>query len=192
MMRIRRATRDDATAIARVHVEAWQSAFAGLLPDSMLAGMSDVRYAAMWSPDALRPERGARRVRGRRCRDGHRGLLQQLRAGPRSARGPRRHRAADERGVYLLYVETDFQKQGAGRRLLDALFRQLRSDGFDTRGAVDAGRQPPRASSTRGAGGQLVGERTDTFSGADVDEVAFAWRDLEAPLVRRRLAPDET
>ena len=45
MMRIRRATRDDASAIGRVHVETWQSAYAGLLPDAMLAGMSDVRHA---------------------------------------------------------------------------------------------------------------------------------------------------
>jgi hypothetical protein len=36
MIRIRRASRRDATAIARVHVETWQSAYAGLLPDSML------------------------------------------------------------------------------------------------------------------------------------------------------------
>ena len=49
MIRIRRASRSDAAAIARVHVETWQSAYAGLLPDSMLAGMSDVRQAAWWT-----------------------------------------------------------------------------------------------------------------------------------------------
>ena len=42
-----------------------------------------------------------------------------------------------------------------------------------------------------GLGGRKVGERTDTFSGADVDEVAYAWSNLEAPLMRRKLAPDE-
>ena len=49
MIRIRRASRRDATAIARIHVETWQSAYAGLLPNSMLAGMSDTRQAAWWS-----------------------------------------------------------------------------------------------------------------------------------------------
>ena len=34
--------------------------------------------------------------------------------------------------VYTLYVEPDFQNRGLGRRLLDALFRQLRADGCDT------------------------------------------------------------
>ncbi len=29
-------------------------------------------------------------------------------------------------------------------------------------------------------------------AGKDVEEIAYAWRDLDAPLVRRRLAPDWT
>ena len=49
MIRIRRAAKADASAIARVHVETWQSAYAGLLPDMTLAQMSDVRQAAWWS-----------------------------------------------------------------------------------------------------------------------------------------------
>ena len=40
-------------------------------------------------------------------------------------------------------------------------------------------------------GGKLCGQRTDTMAGQDVDEVAYAWRDLDGPLVRRRLAPEE-
>ena len=49
MMRIRRAHKNDAAAIGRVHVETWQASYAGLLPDSMLAGMSDVRQSSYWS-----------------------------------------------------------------------------------------------------------------------------------------------
>ena len=48
MIRIRRATRADAAAIGRVHVETWQSSYAGLLPDKALAQMSDVRQSAWW------------------------------------------------------------------------------------------------------------------------------------------------
>ena len=46
---IRRARKTDAGAIGRVHVETWQSAYAGLLPDAMLVRMSDVRQSAWWS-----------------------------------------------------------------------------------------------------------------------------------------------
>jgi hypothetical protein len=41
-----------------------------------------------------------------------------------------------------------------------------------------------------GLGGERVGERVDTMGGTDVDEIAYAWRDLGAPLIRRRLAAE--
>jgi hypothetical protein len=36
-----------------------------------------------------------------------------------------------------------------------------------------------------------VGERVDTMGGTDVEEIAFAWRSLTVPLVRRKLATEE-
>ena len=42
-----------------------------------------------------------------------------------------------------------------------------------------------------GLGGERVGERTDTMCGVDVDEIAYAWRSLGVPLIRRRLAADD-
>ena len=188
MMKIRRAARDDAPAIARVHVETWQSAYAGLLPDSMLAGMSDVRYAAMWS-QTLSDKAEQRGVFVADDEDA--GIVGFGCCGP-VRDTPEGLDVTEQRvgEVYLLYVESDFQNQGVGRRLLDALFRQLRADGFDTAVLWMLADNPTRFF-YEGLGGQQVGERTDTFAGADVDEVAYAWRDLEAPVVRRKLAPDE-
>ena len=92
--------------------------------------------------------------------------------------------------VYTLYVEPDFQNQGFGRRLLDAMFRQLRADGFDTAILWMLARNPTRFF-YEGLGGERVGERVDTMAGVDVEEVAFGWHDLAAPLVRRKLATEE-
>ena len=92
--------------------------------------------------------------------------------------------------VYTLYVEPDFQNQGLGRRLLDALFRQLRADGCDTAVLWMLADNPTRFF-YEGLGGERVGERVDTMAGTDVEEVAYAWRDLEAPLIRRKLATEE-
>jgi ribosomal protein S18 acetylase RimI-like enzyme len=187
-LRIRRAARADATAIARVHVETWQSAYAGLLPDAMLAGMSDVRYAAMWSQTLADKAEG----RGVFVADDEEmgvvgfGSCGPVRDTPEGLDGTE-SRVGE---VYLLYVETDFQNQGIGRRLLDALFRQLRADGFDTAVLWMLADNPTRFF-YEGLGGRPVGERTDTFLGTDVEEVAYAWSDLDAPLMRRKLAPDE-
>jgi hypothetical protein len=40
-------------------------------------------------------------------------------------------------------------------------------------------------------GGRTVGERVDTMAGVDVEEMAFGWRDLTVPLVRRKLATED-
>jgi ribosomal protein S18 acetylase RimI-like enzyme len=42
-MKIRRATTDDAGSLARVHVDAWRSAYRGLVPDERLANLSYAR-----------------------------------------------------------------------------------------------------------------------------------------------------
>ena len=46
MICIRRARPADAAAIGAVHVAAWRTAYAGVLPDDYLAGMSVLRHAA--------------------------------------------------------------------------------------------------------------------------------------------------
>ena len=188
MIRIRRASRRDATAIARVHVETWQSAYAGLLPDSMLAGMSDVRQAAWWQRLLADPGE-ARGVFVADDEDmgvvgfGSCGLVRDK---PEGLDG-REIRVGE---VYTLYVEPDFQNQGLGRRLLDALFRQLRADGCDTAVLWMLASNPTRFF-YEGLGGEPVGHRVDTMAGTDVEEMAFAWRNLAVPLVRRKLATEE-
>ncbi|MBS0538584.1 MAG: GNAT family N-acetyltransferase [Proteobacteria bacterium] len=185
MITIRRAERRDAASIARVHVETWQSAYAGLLPDAMLAGMSDVRHAAMWS-QTLADKDEARGVFV--AEDEEMGVVGFGSCG--SVRDPPEGLDGTEQRVgevYLLYVEPDFQDRGIGRCLLDALFRQLAADGFDTAVLWMLAENPTRFF-YEGLGGVVAGDRTDTFLGTDVDEVAYAWTDLEAPLVRRKLA----
>ena len=85
MIRIRRAHKNDATAIGRVHVETWQATYAGLLPNAMLAGMSDVRQSAYWSrvlSDPREPELAERRMRQ------HIGATHHLAAAPGSTAVP--------------------------------------------------------------------------------------------------------
>lgn len=47
--RIRAATTADVQSIARVHVQAWQESYRGLVPDAMLEALSVDRNARMWT-----------------------------------------------------------------------------------------------------------------------------------------------
>ncbi|HET6972167.1 MAG TPA: GNAT family N-acetyltransferase [Phenylobacterium sp.] len=188
MIRIRRGARAVASAIGRVHVETWQAAYAGLLPDSMLAAMSDVRQSAWWSRLLADPGE----ARGVFVADDQEmgvvgfGSCGPVRDPPEGLDG-REIRVGE---VYTLYVEPDFQNQGLGRRLLDALFRQLRADGCDTAVLWMLADNPSRFF-YEGLGGERVGLRVDTMAGVDVEELAFAWRDLAVPLIRRKLATED-
>ena len=188
MTRIRRAAKADATAIGRVHVETWQSTYAGLLPDKTLAQMSDVRQSAWWSR-ALADPKEARGVFVADDQDmgvvgfGSCGLVRDK---PEGLDG-REIRVGE---VYTLYVEPDFQNMGLGRRLLDALFRQLRADGCDIAVLWMLADNPSRFF-YEGLGGERIGQRVDTMAGVDVEELAFAWRDLTVPLIRRKLATED-
>ena len=187
-MRIRRAHKNDASAIGRVHVETWQSTYAGLLPDALLAGMSDVRQSAYWSR-VLADRHESRGVFV--ADDEDMGVVGFGSCGP--VRDPPEGLNGTEQRVgevYTLYVESDFQNQGLGRRLLDAMFRQLRADGFDT-AVLWMLAANPTSFFYEGLGGDRVGHRIDRLGGSEVEEVAYAWRDLDLPLVRRRLAPEE-
>ena len=187
-MKIRRARQSDAGAIGRVYVETWQSTYAGLLPDALLTRMSDVRQSAGWAGALADP----RRSRGIFVADDEDmgvvgfGSCGPVREHPEGLDGTE----ARVGEVYTLYVEPDFQNQGLGRRLLDAMFRQLRADGYDTAVLWMLANNPNRFF-YEGMGGRLVGAQRDRFAGASVSEIAYAWRDLELPLVRRRLAPEE-
>ena len=192
MIRVRRAVRGDASAIGRVHVETWQSAYAGLLPDSLLVAMSDVRQSAWWSRLLADPGE----ARGVFVADdqemgvvgfGSCGPVRDPPEGLPEKRGGREIRVGE---VYTLYVEPDFQNQGLGRRLLDALFRQLRADGCDTAVLWMLADNPSRFF-YEGLGGERIGQRVDTMAGVDVEELAFGWRDLTVPLIRRKLATEE-
>src|SRR3546814_17601886 len=55
---LRPALPRDADDIARVHVETWQSTYAGLVPADYLARMSVARSAPQWHRAAEREEKG--------------------------------------------------------------------------------------------------------------------------------------
>ena len=187
-MKIRRAVPRDAPAIGRVYVETWQSSYAGLLPDEMLARMSDVRQSAWWSRALEAPSE----ARGVFVADDEAmgvvgfGSCGPVREIPEGLDGTET-RVGE---VYTLYVEPDFQNRGLGRRLLDAMFRQLHADGCDAAILWMLARNPSRFF-YEGLGGAPVGRRADRLSGTEVEEIAYAWRDLETPLIRRKLAPEE-
>lgn len=106
-MNVGPARLSDATGIASVHVAAWRSAYASLLPADYLAGLSLVRHAAQHHAAIA---------------GGH-GVLVAREAGEVvgfCTVGRARVRGIADGEVETLYVLDDWREQGVGRRLLQA------------------------------------------------------------------------
>src|SRR5882672_307158 len=125
-LEIRPATLADVDAIAAIHVEAWRETYRGLLPDSLLDQLSIPSRAEQW----------------RRALERDAAITSIFVAAPATsdpigfvAGGPRRGAAtAAAAEVYALYVLQRAQRQGIGRRLMQALAIALRDRGFNSLG----------------------------------------------------------
>jgi len=170
-MRIRVARLADAAAIAKVYVETWRSAYAGLVPDKVLARMSASRQRRQWKSQiaggdtvmvAEHPEQGI--------------------VGVGSCGVCRDWRFAGAGEIYTLYVAPDWQEQGHGRELLAAMLRAMRSAGFEAAVLWVLEGNPSRFF-YEAMGGKRVALRNERIWGAVLPEVAYEWRPLPRPLL---------
>ena len=115
-VRIRRATSEDARAVAEVHVGSWRHAYRGMLPDAYLDRLSIDDREAMWR-DALADDPTDVFV----AEDGERVV-------GFASLGPSRDADASEDvgEILTIYVEPSAMGAGVGRELLRATIQALR------------------------------------------------------------------
>jgi ribosomal protein S18 acetylase RimI-like enzyme len=165
---IRPANTADARAIARLDVETWRAAYAGMLSARYLVGLSERRREAGWRSVIMHEPRD---VRIAVDTDGT--MLGFGSCGP--CRGER-----DFSGeVFTLYVGPDWQNRGIGRRLLTALFGRLVAAGRSS-AIIWVLRDNPSRFFYQRLGGRLVARKTLDVGGSVVEALAYGWPDLPA------------
>ena len=175
---IRRAGPGDARAIARVHVESWRSAYAGIIPDRVMVGMSVDDKAAFWRRMVLRSNsRSAVLVASLAETGASRSEI----VGFASCAAANHAPPGYDGEVQTLYVLPDWQEQGLGRALLCGCFQALRGAGFSS-AVVWVLAQNPARFFYEAMGGRRIGERTEMLWGAELPEIAYGWPDLEEAL----------
>lgn len=174
---IRRARPGDAPGIAKVGVETWRNAYAGLVPNDYLLRLSEARQAVQW--DAL-----VRRSRGADA------VLVAESSGPRGRQIVGYGSCGRSRGglmageVFTLYIGNDWQALGIGQRLLFGLFKSLAGRNLGDAVIWVLSGNPARFF-YEAMGGTRVAERQERFAGALLDETAYGWSDLNAWLAER-------
>ena len=174
---LRPARPPDAPGIARVHVETWRAAYAGIVPDTYLVAMTESKQALQWNhtirsamaPEVVLVAESADLPGGRVVGFGSCGQ-----ACKRPGTGE----------VFTLYVAPDWQGRGIGRRLLHGLLAKLKAGGLN-QAMVWVLNDNPARFFYEAMGGRRAAERQEPFAGVHLDEAAYAWSDLAAWLAER-------
>ena len=169
MVRIRPACLSDACAIADIQLETWRDAYAGLIPDRTLLGLSRTSHIENWR-GILRDARGHNITRVAEGPDSRV-------VGFANAGRVRPTNLPYDGEVYALYVLPDHQGAGNGRRLLGALHSALLAS--DCRSAlVWVLAENPARFFYEAMGGTLIATHEEPFHGVVLSECAYGWPDL--------------
>ena len=165
-MRVRRATPNDARAIAEVHVRTWQHAYAHVFPREFLDELSVDRRAEFWSesaaaaPEDLLVAEADERIVGF------------------AAVGRAEDESDDVGQLYAIYVEPGYWGTGAGAALMDAAVTRLEAAGFAA-AILWVLEDNPRARRFYERHGWTVdGSRRERIGDVEVDEVRYRLADL--------------
>lgn len=168
-MNIRRATIEDASAIAAVHVASWRSTYRGIVPVEYLASLNALEREAMWREQLARDPSG-------HCvlvAVDDVGAIVGFAAGGRERTGD----AEYDGELFALYLLEQSQRQGVGRLLVHQVVQALVEQGRRAMLVWALGDNPARRFYER-LGGQLSRERTISIGGKDLREVGYGWHDL--------------
>jgi GNAT superfamily N-acetyltransferase len=165
---LRRATVNDATAIARVQIDSWRSTYAGLVPDSYLQSLDAEDRAAGWTNHlgagslialvAHDPEG----IFGFACGGKLRGEL-----------------ASFDAELYAIYLLQRKQRFGAGTALAVTLAAALRIEGHTSMAVWVLRDNLPAVNFYRRLGGIQIAEKLIEIGGAELPELALGWPALE-------------
>ena len=167
---IRAARLDDAGPIARLDVETWQAAYAGILGTPYLAGLTAARRETGWT-NLLRRDAGGVRVAVNADGD----IVGFGSCG--TSRGEPNFTSE----VFTLYVAPDWQNRGVGRSLLLAMFGRLVAQGHNTAVIWVLSENPARFFYQR-LGGKEMRRKLLPFQGTQVAVSGYGWADLSGYL----------
>jgi GNAT superfamily N-acetyltransferase len=164
MIHVRPARANDAPAIGAIHVAAWRNAYAGILPETYLAGLNASGQAGYYYAGMTR---------------GHAALVAE--AGERvigfATMGRARTHLADGE-IETLYVLDDWRDQGAGRLLMQSAAQNLADAGCRSVFLWVLRDNPSRWFYQRLRGRQAAAGETQV-AGVAVPKTAYVWDPIE-------------
>ena len=170
---IRPASVDDAAAIARVRVDAWRTAYRGIVPDAYLDAMDVEASAQMWdrvlAAAATKASVFVAENDGEVVGFAAANLLQE----------PKHDFNAELSAIYL---RRDYRRAGIGRRLVRAVTQAQREKGANGLIVWVIAKNQAARSFYEALGGTLLVEQEFEWDGIPLVEAGYGFRDIDALL----------
>ena len=168
MLTIRTAEIDDASAIARVHVDTWKSSYGGIIPQAYLDSMTVQNRTFVW---VRLLERAGPALTTLVSEDHDQRVIGFV------SGGPLRH--SDKRfeaEISSLYVLPSHQRESHGRRLFLAAANRLAQSGLKGLFVWVLADNPAREF-YESLGGEVVSETVRDFAGKPLKELGYGWKE---------------
>ncbi len=174
-MTTRLATPADAMDIAYIHVDTWQTAYRGMIPDSYLDTLSLAQRGNWWLSVLTDPNNKTFIF----VADDNSGQPVGFVEG-----GPRHSEEVPYEGeLYAIYVLKDHQGKGLGRDLFLSTVRELHKRGINNMVLWVLKDNDPSRRFYEAMGGELTDEKQFELAGVTLTEVSYVWPDLSALVV---------
>ena len=186
MISVRPARPAYAPSIGAVHVAAWRSAYAGILPDTYLARLSVARQAAHYDA-AIRSGAGVHVAMATgEDLDGRGGTMRIV--GFTTSGLARGRYGLAEGEIETLYVLDDWRDRGIGRQLMAAAAEYLAGRGCNSAFLWVLRDNPSRWFYQR-LGGKPAAEQLIRVGGQDVIQTAYVWSPIDRLVDATSAAP---
>ena len=169
-IRIRAAIPADAVSMARVHVDTYWTAYAGIMPAKYLADLS-YRNTESWWEKALSTYYPATSTFVAETDGGE--VVGFARGGP-EREGIRAYPGE----LYSIYLLEVYQQRGIGRRLVSAVAQRLLTDGLNSMLVWVLKRNRPGRRFYESLGAQPIGQTIVSIGGARFVEMRYGWKDI--------------
>lgn len=165
----RRATADDAAAIAALRVDSWRATYRGVMPDAYLDGMKTEESTAMWS-QVLLADVPTVAVFVALAGDEIVGFASGMLLTPT--------KLDFDAELTAIYLKPIAQRGGVGRRLLALVADAMQQKGAEGLLVWVISDNKPARSFYEELGAELQVEQPFNWDGLELMEAGYGWRDL--------------
>lgn len=169
MIKIREAGLADVSGIARVHVDSWRSAYRGIVPEDILAGLSYEQKERQWEATI----RGTTHSEFVYLAEDETGQVIGFASGGPALAGDPLYQAE----LFTIYILEAYQRQGLGQRLFFQVVERLHALGL-TSLLIWVLAENTACRFYESLGGELVKTGSYEIKGVTLQQVGYGWLDI--------------